>query len=71
MGQGPHRNWAVVGCHAAELGTSYQHGTRTLVVPLPFPDLADVQVTVRHPEQTVEFLIAGGGERVDPHVGQA
>jgi hypothetical protein len=26
---------------------------------------------VRHPEQTVEFLIAGGGERVDPHVGQA
>jgi hypothetical protein len=31
MRQGPYRNWPVVGCHAAELGTSYQHGTRTLV----------------------------------------
>ena len=31
MGQGPHRNWSVVGCHAAKLSTSYQHGTRAQV----------------------------------------
>src|SRR5262249_51762148 len=28
MGQGPYRNWPVVGCHAAELGASYQHSAR-------------------------------------------
>ncbi len=31
MGQGPHRNWSVVGCHTAKLGTSHQRGTRAQV----------------------------------------
>ena len=31
MGQGPHRNWSVVGCHTAKLSTSYQHGARAQV----------------------------------------
>src|SRR3984893_14564260 len=35
MGQGPHRNWSVVGCHTAKLSTSYQHGTRAQVRSTP------------------------------------
>ena len=31
VGQGPHRNWSVVGRHTAKLGTSDQHGTRAQV----------------------------------------
>ena len=31
VGQGPHRNWSVVGRHAAKLGTSDQHGARAQV----------------------------------------
>src|SRR6516225_5152763 len=31
MGQSPYRNWPVVGCHAAELGTSYQHSARAKI----------------------------------------
>src|SRR5882672_11381882 len=31
VGQSPHRNWAVIGSHAAKCATSYQDGTRTQV----------------------------------------
>ena len=31
MRQGPHRNWPIVGCHAAELGAGHEHGARAQV----------------------------------------
>jgi hypothetical protein len=31
MGQGPHRNWSIVGRHAAKFSACYEHGARTEV----------------------------------------
>jgi hypothetical protein len=31
LGQGPHRNWSVVGCHAAKFTARYQRGARAQV----------------------------------------
>ena len=31
MGQGPHRNWTVISCHAAKFGASHQHGVRAQI----------------------------------------
>ena len=31
VGQGPHRNWSVVGRHTAELGAGQEHGPRAQV----------------------------------------